>query len=150
MAGTNNLKPKFMFGSKNEKQTTPGQQAPSTNVSNSIVEGTSINGDIIASNDIRIDGSLVGKLNCNGRVIIGPQGKIEGDITCHNAIIEGSFTGNLVVKELLSVKETATINGDIMTDKLMIQTGAIFNVTCSMGGQKLKSLVQKDSNTKIG
>lgn len=133
-----------MFGSKNEKQSTNGPQAVSSNISNSIVEGTSINGNITASNDIRIDGSLVGKLDCKGRVIIGPQGRIEGDITCINAIIEGTFIGNINVKELLSVKETASINGDIVTDKLMVQTGAVFNVTCSMGGQKLKSLVQKE------
>lgn len=137
-----------MFGNKNEKQATSNGSNPSTNVSNSIVEGTTINGTISAPNDIRIDGVLVGKLDCKGRVIIGPQGKIEGDIICINAIIEGSFTGNIQVKELLSVKETGVINGDIVTDKLLVQTGAIFNVSCSMGGQKLKSLVQNQS-TKI-
>ncbi|MBK8349651.1 MAG: polymer-forming cytoskeletal protein [Saprospiraceae bacterium] len=137
-----------MFGSKSEKLNTGNGQSVSANVSNSIVEGTSINGNIIATNDIRIDGALVGKLDCKGRVIIGPQGKIEGDIICINAIIEGTFTGNLSVRELLSIKETAVINGDIVTEKLMVQTGAVFNVSCSMGGQKLKSLVQKDQTLK--
>ncbi len=137
-----------MFGSKNEKQNNNGA-VTSTNVSNSIVEGTSIIGNITASNDIRIDGALQGKLHCNGRVIIGPQGKIEGDITCINAIIEGSFTGNLNVKELLTVKETGVINGDINCDKLFIQTGAIFNVACSMSGQKLKPLVPKEQVAKV-
>ncbi|MBK9735464.1 MAG: polymer-forming cytoskeletal protein [Saprospiraceae bacterium] len=138
-----------MFGSKNDKQTASNGVQVSTNVSNSIVEGTSIDGNIVASNDIRIDGSLTGKLDCKGRVIIGQQGKVEGDITCYNAIIEGTFTGNLSVKELLSVKETAVINGDIVTDKLLVQTGAIFNVSCSMGGQKLKALVQKEHINKV-
>lgn len=137
-----------MFGSKNEKQNNAGNAPASNNVSNSIVEGTSITGNIVAPNDIRIDGTLVGKLDCKGRVIIGPQGKIEGDINCINAIVEGTFTGNIHVKELLSVKETANIHGDIITDKLMVQTGAIFNVSCSMGGQKLKSLVHKDQAIK--
>ena len=117
-----------MFGSKNEKQNNNGAVV-SANVSNSIVEGTSIIGNITAPNDIRIDGTLQGKLHCNGRVIIGPQGKIEGDITCINAIIEGSFIGNLNVKELLTVKETGVINGDINCDKLFIQTGAVFIVS---------------------
>jgi cytoskeletal protein CcmA (bactofilin family) len=138
-----------MFGNKNDKQATSGNAPASTNVSNSIVEGTSINGNIVAPNDIRIDGVLVGKLDCKGRVIIGPQGKIEGDINCINAIIEGTFSGNINVKELLTVKETGVISGDIVTDKLMVQTGAIFNVTCSMGGQKLKSLVEKVQTPKV-
>ena len=98
----------------------------------------------MASNDIRIDGVLLGNVECKGRVIIGAQGKIEGDTTCLNAIIEGQFVGTLNVKELLSVKETAVINGDIITDKLMIQPGAVFNVSCTMGGQKIKPLGQKD------
>ncbi|MBK8626210.1 MAG: polymer-forming cytoskeletal protein [Saprospiraceae bacterium] len=136
-----------MFGNKNEKQSN-NNPAPSANVSNSIVEGTTITGNIIASNDIRIDGILVGKLDCKGRVIIGPQGKIEGDITCANAILEGTHTGNLIVKELLTVKETGVINGDIICDKIFMQTGAVFNGTCSMGGQKLKPLVQSQQQAK--
>jgi len=138
-----------MFGSKGEKQNTSNGVQTSTNVSNSIVEGTIINGNITAPNDIRIDGELIGKLDCKGRVIIGPQGKIEGEIICINAIIEGTFSGTINVKELLSVKETGIITGDIITDKLMVQTGAVFNVSCSMGGQKLKSLVQKDQVQKV-
>jgi cytoskeletal protein CcmA (bactofilin family) len=133
-----------MFGAKNEKQGNSAGAVQSANVSNSIVEGTVINGNISAPNDIRIDGSLIGKLDCKGRVIVGPQGKIEGDVKCVNAIIEGAFTGNIHVSELLAVKESAVVTGDIVTDKLMVHTGAIFNVTCSMGGQKLKPLVHKD------
>ena len=137
-----------MFGSKNDK-TSPNGAPVSPNVSNSIVEGTSIKGDISASNDIRIDGILIGKLDCKGRVIIGQQGKIDGEITCINAIIEGTFTGTLDVKELLTVKETGVINGDVSCDKLFIQTGAVFNTTCVMSGQKLKSLVQKENTHKV-
>lgn len=137
-----------MFGNKNEKTNTSAGNTNSSNVSNSVVEGTKIEGNIFAANDIRIDGELIGKLDCKGRVIIGPQGRIEGDIHCQNAIIEGHFTGNVTVKELLTIKDTAVVNGDIVTDKLMVQTGAVFNVTCSMGGQKLKPLIQKDQQAK--
>lgn len=138
-----------MFGNKNEKTNNTNGTLVATNISNSIVEGTNIKGNIDAANDIRIDGTLVGKLDCKGRVIIGPQGKIEGDIQCINAIIEGAFSGTISVKELLTVKETGTVNGEVSTDKLFIQTGAVFNVTCTMGGQKLKSLVQKDHASKV-
>jgi cytoskeletal protein CcmA (bactofilin family) len=138
-----------MFGNKNEKQNNNNAVPFSPNASNSIVEGTNITGNIIAPNDIRIDGTLIGKLDCKGRVIIGPQGKIEGDITCTNAILEGTHTGNIIVKELLTVKETGVVNGDIICDKIFIQTGAIFNGTCSMGGQKLKPLVQNAQTTKV-
>lgn len=136
-----------MFGGKNDKANN-NNAALSANASNSIVEGTTIKGDIVAGTDIRIDGNLNGKLDCKGRVIIGPQGRIEGDINCINAIIEGYFQGTLIVKELLTVKENGVIHGDVSCDKLFIQTGAVFNTTCTMGGQKLKPIVNKEATGK--
>ena len=136
-----------MFGGKNDKVSNNNVQA-SANASNSIVEGTSIKGDIVAGNDIRIDGTLTGKLDCKGRVIVGPQGKIEGNINCVNAIIEGYFQGTLIVQDLLTVKETGVIHGDVNCDKLFIQTGAVFNTICTMGGQKIKPLVNKEAAAK--
>lgn len=134
-----------MFGSKSEKQSN-NPSVLSANVSNSIVEGTKIIGDITASNDIRIDGELIGNLDCSGRVIIGPQGKVEGKILAQNGIIEGLFTGEIFVKELLTIKETATVLADIKTDKISIQPGAIFTGNCVMAGQKLKPLINKEIN----
>ena len=43
------------------------------------------------------------------------------------------FQGKLKCGELLNIRETAQINGEISTDKLMVQSGAIFNVVCNMG-----------------
>jgi cytoskeletal protein CcmA (bactofilin family) len=129
-----------MFGSKSDKPSQASSPTASPNASNSLIEGTLVEGNIKAPNDIRIDGTLIGNLTCNGRVIIGPQGKIEGNVTCNNAIIEGLYTGVLVVTELLTVKDTGIVNGDITTDKLMVQTGALFNVTCIMGGHKHKEV----------
>ena len=101
-------------------------------------------GTINASSDIRIDGTLKGTLECKGRVIIGPEGRVEGEINCQNAVIEGSFQGKINVKELLNIREKANIQGDVHTDKLLVQPGAIFNVSCSMGGQTLKAFAKKE------
>jgi cytoskeletal protein CcmA (bactofilin family) len=111
---------------------------------NSLVAGTSIEGTITAGSDIRIDGSLKGNLECKGRVIIGPDGKVEGEITCQNAVIEGKFQGKITVKELLNVRENANIQGDVVTDKLLVQPGAIYNVNCNMGGQTIKAFGNKE------
>jgi cytoskeletal protein CcmA (bactofilin family) len=137
-----------MFGNKSEKQSSNNAPVTNANVSNSLVEGTQVTGNIIAPNDIRIDGTLIGNLECNGRVIVGPQGKIEGDVKCINAIVEGSFTGTISVKELLTVKDSGIVNGDITTDKIMVQAGAVFNVTCNMNNQKLKPMTTNPSAAK--
>lgn len=111
---------------------------PSNSVYNSIVAGTRIEGVIHSETNIRIDGELKGKLYCDGKVIIGKDGKIEGDIRCEDAIIEGAFVGNISVNALLDVRASADINGDINTDKISIQAGANFNGHCRMGGQLLQ------------
>jgi cytoskeletal protein CcmA (bactofilin family) len=137
-----------MFGNKKEEKTgkvmsTSSGSTTASGAINSLVQGTKVEGKINAGSDIRIDGELKGSLMCKGRVIIGQSGKIEGDIDCQNAIIEGSFNGNIKVAETLTVKETARIEGEVNTNKLLVQPGAVFNVSCNMGGQKLKSFAEK-------
>ncbi len=127
-----------MFGNtKNEqKGKTNGLiTSASSSSSNSLVQGTNIEGSVQADKDIRIDGSLRGNLNCKGKVIIGPTGFISGDVQCENAVIEGRFEGVLLVTDVLHVKESARVEGDVTTQKLVVQPGSIFNVKCKMGTQ---------------
>lgn len=120
---------------KNESKTNGAISTPSTSSSNSLVQGTNIEGTVNAEKDIRIDGTMKGTLVCKGKLIIGPTGTIIGDVQCENAVIEGRFDGVMTVGEVLHVKETAKIEGDISTQKLIVQPGSIFNVKCKMGNQ---------------
>lgn len=99
---------------------------------NIIISTTSVEGTVIAENDFRIDGTFKGNLNCTAKVIIGAEGRFEGDIVCENAVIEGHFNGNLQVEEVLHVKESAVIYGEVVTGKLVVQSGSIFEVNCKM------------------
>ncbi len=128
-----------MFGNSNKKND-EGKSVKKTasapaNALNSLVQGTTLVGEIKSESDIRIDGTIKGTLNCNAKVIVGPTGYVEGEVHCKNAIIEGRLEGTIHVAELLNVRETADINGDIYTNKLIVQSGAIFNVGCRMGTQ---------------
>jgi cytoskeletal protein CcmA (bactofilin family) len=126
-----------MFGSKKSTPNT-ASTGMSPNSINSLVKGTVVEGTINADNDFRIDGKLQGKLNCKGRVIIGASGSVTGEINCANAVIEGAFDGNLKVNELLSVKETANVTGEITVGTVNVDTGAVFNVSCNTGASVKK------------
>jgi cytoskeletal protein CcmA (bactofilin family) len=106
---------------------------------NRIVEGTSIKGDIRCESNIRIDGVFVGDLITKGRLVVGPNGKIEGNVTCQNAELEGQIKGKIQVQQLLTLKSTAKVEGDMVTDKLAIEPGANFTGSCSMG-TKIKDI----------
>ncbi len=99
---------------------------------NIIGAGTNITGDVNCSGDIRIDGGLTGNLNVQGKVVIGTSGAIKGEVTCKNSEVEGKVEGKISVAELLSLKATSSINGDIKTRRLAIEPGANFTGNCIM------------------
>jgi cytoskeletal protein CcmA (bactofilin family) len=107
---------------------------------NTIAKNTSITGDIKSEGDFRIDGSLEGTINTNGRVVIGVEGSIKGTVECENADIEGTFSGKLMVSELLSLKKTAKISGEVIINQLLVEPGALFNATCEMDYSGIKEL----------
>jgi cytoskeletal protein CcmA (bactofilin family) len=100
--------------------------------------GAVVKGEIQISGDFRIDGTLKGTIQCNGKIVVGPTGKIDGEIQCQNADFSGEVKAIVKVTELLTLKETALFSGDITTGKLAIEPGAKFSGTCSMeqGGPK--------------
>ncbi|MDA3778736.1 MAG: polymer-forming cytoskeletal protein [Bacteroidales bacterium] len=104
-------------------------------VINLIGVGTEITGDIKSNNDIRIDGTLNGNLNTQGKIVVGETGKIKGEITCKNSEVLGIIEGKIKVAELLSLKATARILGDIETKKLAIEPGSKFTGSCIMNEQ---------------
>ena len=110
--------------------------------------GTSIEGDIISSGDIRIDGSLKGTVKTRGKLVVGPSGNVEGEVYCQNADISGSIRGKVNVTELLSLKGTAKLSGEISTGKLSIEPGADFSGSCSMGGV-VKEIQHEQSDDEL-
>ena len=126
-----------MFGvNKNKETAKAGSIIPSasTHSLNSLVQGTIVEGKVKATNDIRIEGTIKGDLICDAKVIIGPSGAIEGTVKCQNAVIEGRFDGNLTVSELLNIRETAKVIGEVSYGKLIVQSGAIISGSYKMVG----------------
>lgn len=107
----------------------------------SIMEGTSLVGEVRKNNsNLRVDGRVKGTINVRGRLIVGQSGVIEGEVTCQSSDIEGTVLGRVVAQDLLSLKATAKLQGDINTKKLAIEPGAVFTGNCSMGGGVLKEM----------
>jgi cytoskeletal protein CcmA (bactofilin family) len=110
---------------------------------NRIVEGTTINGDIVSQADFRLDGALNGNFQSSGKIVIGPAGSVTGDIICKNADIEGKFDGKIQVTEILNVKAKASIHGEVSCGKLAVEPGADFSASCTMK-TNIKNLMLHD------
>jgi cytoskeletal protein CcmA (bactofilin family) len=125
---------------------TPNPYVSSPNSMNVIGKGTTITGDIDTSNDIRIDGKLEGNLFCKAKVILGNSAVLEGNLSAVHAEISGEIIGKVEVNEMLTLKNSCTIHGDINTGKLIIEAGAKFNGSCKMGAVS-KEVSLNGSNT---
>lgn len=115
---------------------------------NLIANGTRIIGDIFSAQDVRIDGQLNGNIVTSGKFVLGPNGLIEGNVTSENADIMGEIKGNVKIAEMLSLKSTSKISGDIITGKLSIEPGALFTGSCNMGA-KVKNMVQNTDQLNV-
>lgn len=100
---------------------------------NRIVEGSTLEGDLVCESNLRIDGRVKGTVRTDSRLVIGENGKVEGEVVCKDGEIEGKVDGSVTASELISLRSSAHIDGDIETKKLAIEEGAVFTGNCTMG-----------------
>ncbi|MBR1992468.1 MAG: polymer-forming cytoskeletal protein [Bacteroidales bacterium] len=121
-----------------------GVEAPEINT---IAAGTKIEGNVTTTSDCRIDGIIKGNIECKAKVVIGPNGILEGDIVCESAEIEGKVKANISATDLISLRSTAVLAGDITSSKLSIEPGATFMGNCKIqSGRAVATPVQPESN----
>jgi cytoskeletal protein CcmA (bactofilin family) len=106
--------------------------SPVSSSTSLIGPGTSLKGDITSNGDLRIDGTLVGNIHCTAKVVIGANGVVEGDISGQQADIMGQVSGTIKVKDLLQLKSSCSVNGNLHAAKLQIEPSASFNGQCHM------------------
>jgi cytoskeletal protein CcmA (bactofilin family) len=133
-----------MFTTKEEKKAAD----EITNSSNVIGKGTVLEGNIETSGNIRIEGKIIGNLKSKAKVALGNSSLVDGNVSAQNADVEGTVKGRVEIADMLVLKATATVHGDIATGKLVVEPGAVFNGTCKMGAavKDIKS-AENASNT---
>jgi cytoskeletal protein CcmA (bactofilin family) len=112
-----------------------------------ISEGTILEGQIKIETMLTVDGTVKGNITSKAKVTIGPTGKVEGDITCPECEINGTYFGNLKVAEMLFLKGNAKVDGEITTGKMVIEAGVQFNGKCNMGGAAVANAAPKPAAT---
>jgi len=97
---------------------------------------TIFEGILMSNESICIEGSVKGKVECRGSVVVGQGGKVKADITAENAFIGGQVNGNIKTKNRLEITSTGRVKGDIETSCLVIAEGVVFEGTCHMTSEK--------------
>ncbi len=128
---------------KNEKKT--GESSSSnltttlindTGLTCIIAKGTVIEGKLRVSENIRVDGKIIGELFCEKRLVMDTEGIVEGNIYAGEATIKGQVFGTIEVINTLHLLETSYIKGDIKTKKLHVEEGARYDGKVVVGDVK--------------
>jgi cytoskeletal protein CcmA (bactofilin family) len=106
-----------------------------------ISAGTIVSGDLSSESDLRIDGTIQGNVTSSAKIIVGPSGRVEGHIMGAQADITGKVIGNITVKELAQLRNSAIVQGNITAVSLQIESGAFFNGQSIMAGANGKAVV---------
>lgn len=125
-----------LFGSnntENESTSMANQSNPAQDQINLVGEGTVFEGTVRAENDVRASGTIIGTLKVEGKAMIAESGSVEGEIIATNADIAGQVQGEIHIEERLVLKSSARVDGNIETDRLVVEEGAQFSGECRMG-----------------
>jgi len=106
--------------------------ASNDKVNTVIGKGTHFKGSITSNGIVRVDGEMEGEINTQGNVIVGENGKVKAGVKAKNVAVAGNIEGNVEAEGKTEIKGTGVLAGDIKTNGLAIDDGAVFTGSCEM------------------
>ena len=99
------------------------------NIGKSVV----IKGELNGSEDLTIEGHVEGKIELREHVLtIGPNGKIKAQVFAKSVVVLGEITGNVTATEKVDLRESGSVDGDIVAPRVAIAEGAHFRGSVDM------------------
>jgi cytoskeletal protein CcmA (bactofilin family) len=104
-------------------------QPPQKRLDSLIGAGTIVQGDILFSGGLRIDGTVNGKVttvdNQSGTLVISEQARVEGEVRVSHVVINGAVTGPVAANDYLELQAKARVQGDVSYRSLEMHVGAV-------------------------
>ena len=97
-----------------------------------IGNGTILEGTLTSRESICVEGTVRGKILCEGSVIVGPKGRVDADVYAETVLVGGEVNGNIVSKSKLEITTNGKLRGDIKTGSLIVAEGVLFEGKCQM------------------
>ena len=92
-----------------------------------------IKGEISGSEDLTIAGRVEGQINLAGRVLtLAPGSHVKGTIAAGTVVVSGEVKGSIAATARVEIRDTAVVDGDLTTPRLLIADGANVNATVEM------------------
>ena len=111
-------------------------EGPKSDETTIISHGVKIEGKVSCNGNIRVEGEIQGDITSQGKVIVGENGKVNGQISGDDVTIGGKVSGTIRAKEKLVLDSKGNLKGDIFTKILLVEAGAKFDGKSSMGNTR--------------
>ena len=90
--------------------------------------GILVKGEVSAMEDLTLEGRVEGPILCEGyAVTVGESAQMTGDIIARDITVLGSFSGKLIATEVVDVRPSATVSGQVHSKRFVLDDGAKFN-----------------------
>jgi cytoskeletal protein CcmA (bactofilin family) len=119
-----------MFGKLKAKKLSGN--TPSAILLSTVSKATSVLGNVKMKGDLRIDGNVVGEIDCDGKIIIGLDANIQGNVRGKSIDLRGRLCGDVYASEVCILRASSTYRGKISTSKIEVEAGADFCGDCRM------------------
>ena len=97
-----------------------------------IAAGVSVKGDLISKSDLRIDGTINGKVVSDTRIVVGEGASLKGSLYCNSLDFWGTMDGDVYVRDTLSLKAGSKIKGSLHVRRFEVEMGAEIDGICQM------------------
>jgi len=120
----------------------------SKNIETIIGPSVKVEGDFFGEGDVVVEGIVTGNLKTKNHLKVMEGAKIQAEIEARSAFIAGEILGNITVSEELELTSSAKVKGDLNTNLISIEKGAIVNGKISMGSAQSIKPIEKRGERK--
>jgi len=109
--------------------------APSAQSRNQSIIGGNIKfrGELIGTEDLHIEGTVEGTVIMEGHSLtVGSEGVVNANIHASNITINGQLTGDILADELISIKDSAVVKGNLIAPRIQLDDGGKFRGSMDM------------------
>ena len=108
------------------------QSDKKNNMSSILGPEIEVNGDLKIKGDILIYGTVLGNVECKGKIHTSKGSLINGNVNSQSAYVNGKIKGDLVVEEKVILAKFSQLKGNLVSSTLTIEEGAQFDGLCNM------------------
>jgi cytoskeletal protein CcmA (bactofilin family) len=122
-----------MFAKKGDRKRELVEMLDDDNVVGFLEPGVEVEGKLkVSAGMLILNSHLKGELACEGMLVVGAQGEVEGEVHTKQISITGKVKGTIHASESLEIKKAGVVLGDIYTPKLFVEPGGYFDGQCHM------------------